>query len=158
MSVGPIGSYSHRILAPIYFNGQVVSYQCRATKRDQKPPYLACAKRDELIEHKCIVYGFDEAVRLNRCIVVEGITDAWRLGHGAVATFGKSFTPSQVLLIAKNFDQIFVLPDSDVKDGETITDALRMLGSEVEEYELEKGDPGDLSQDQADALMRELGF
>lgn len=158
MSTGHIGAYSHRILAPIYFNGKVVSYQCRATRTHQKLPYLACAKREEVIEHKSMLYGFDVAVRLNKCVVVEGVTDVWRLGPGAVATFGKGFTPAQVLLISNHFDQIFVLPDSDVPESETITPALEALGKEVEELNLSWGDPDDLSQKQADELMKELGF
>jgi DNA primase len=158
MSTGNIGNYNHRILAPIYFSGQMVSYQCRATLPDQKLPYLACAERDEVIKHKSIVYGFDEAVRLNRCVVVEGITDVWRLGFGAVATFGKKTTHEQAQLIANHFDTIFVIPDKDVSEQETITNSLANLEKEVIEFELNKGDPADLPQNYADALMRELGF
>ncbi len=158
MSTGNIGAYSHRILAPIYFRGHMVSYQCRATKIGQNPPYLACAGHDELIKHKDIIYGFDAAIRLNQCIVVEGITDVWRLGYGAVATFGKSFTKAQLLLIANNFKHIFILPDSDVKEEETMTEPLAGLGKEVEEIRLDKGDPGDMRQGDADYLMKTLGF
>jgi len=47
-------------------------------------------------------------------IIVEGITDVWRLGDGAVATFTKNFTREQILLLKKkNIKEAFVFYDSD---------------------------------------------
>lgn len=45
------------------------------------------------------------------CIVVEGVTDVWRLGPGAVATFGIKFRPAQVAMLARHFKTIHVLFD-----------------------------------------------
>jgi len=158
-STGGYGHYKHRLLAPIYFEGRVVSFQCRKIHHKQHPPYLACANKDEVIHHKDIVYGFDYAAPMNRCVVVEGITDVWRLGPGAIATFGKKYTPEQLALIANNFKEVFVLMDSDAdKEADILMDQLTMLGTEVDTICLDEGDPGAMSDINAKQLMLDLGF
>jgi hypothetical protein len=158
-STGCYGNYSYRLLAPIYFEGRVVSFQCRKTHHKQHPPYLACANKNEVIHHKHIVYGFDYAAPLNRCVVVEGITDVWRLGPGAIATFGKKYTPEQLALIANNFKEVFVLMDADAgKEADILVDQLTMLGAKVDAICLDEGDPGALPDWYAKQLMMDLGF
>jgi hypothetical protein len=159
-STGYYGDYCHRIFAPIYFEGQMVTYQCRAITDDHYPPYKACAKKDEIIHHKNIVYGFDYAARIGRCIVVEGITDVWRLGKGAIATFGKGYTKKQTQLIINNFDQIFIFLDSDVEKEKQQWDLPRSLVNltKVNIIEIKKGDPGSLTDRKAYELMMKLGF
>ena len=156
-----MGFYSHRILAPVYFQGQIVTFQCRATHPGQTPPYLACADHDEVIHHKHTVYGFDFAIPYKQCVVVEGITDVWRLGKGAVATFGKKYTKEQLLLLANSFDRVFVLLDPDVYDPEhALSNKLSLLGIETETIWIDpdKGDPGSWSERDAKLLMKDLGF
>ena len=160
-STGYMGFYSHRILAPVYFQGRIVTFQCRATHPEQTPPYLACADRDEVIHHKHTVYGFDFAMPYKQCVVVEGITDVWRLGKGAVATFGKKYTKEQLLLLANSFDRVFVLLDPDVYDPEhALSNKLSLLGIEAETIWIDpdKGDPGSWSERDAKLLMKDLGF
>ena len=160
-STGYLGFYSHRILAPVYFQGQIVTFQCRATHPGQTPPYLACADRDEVIHHKHIVYGYDYAIPYKQCVVVEGITDVWRLGKGAVATFGKKYTKEQLLLLANSFDRVFVLMDPDVNLPEyDLTEPLCLLGVEAETIWIDpdKSDPGSWTDQDAKLLMKDLGF
>jgi len=156
------GNYSHRIFAPIYFQNKIVSYQCRAINNNQFPPYKACATANEVVHHKHIVYGFDYAIIKKRCIVVEGITDVWRLGKGAVATFGKKFTREQLLLLSNNFNEIFIMFDSDTGYGETFQALAGQLAQKmnkaVECIKLKNCDPGDLPQKTADRIMNDLKF
>jgi len=156
-----MGFYSYRILAPVYFQGRIVTFQCRAIFPEQSPPYLACADRDEVIHHKHTVYGFDYAIPYKQCVVVEGITDVWRLGKGAVATFGKKYTKEQLLLLANSFDRVFVLMDPDVDNPEhDLTEPLVQLGIEAETIWIDpnKGDPGSWPDQDAKLLMKDLGF
>jgi hypothetical protein len=114
-----------------------------------------------LFEHKHLVYGFDYAVEKRRCVVVEGVTDVWRLGAGAVATFGKVWTQEQVTLICNNFDKVFVMLDSDVpkKDSKKLAHNISAHGCwSVDIIGLEEGDPGDLSPEEAKEVMGDLGF
>ncbi len=52
-------------------------------------------------------------------VVVEGVTDAWRLGPGAVALFGKSIATEQSQLILRYClgRPIVVLLDADAEDN-----------------------------------------
>ena len=158
---GPMGPYKWRIIAPIYFKKKLVSYQGRDITDKSDMKYKACTKSEEVIEHQTILYGYDEAPE-DVCVLVEGIADVWRLGSGAVCCFGTSFTTSQVNLLAKRFRKVYVMFDMDednaIKMAEQIAHLLAARDVEVEILELEDGDPGEMSQDDANDLMKDLGF
>lgn len=155
------GRYKWRILAPIIFEGQMVSYQGRDITNKSELKYKACAKEEEVIDHQNVVYGLDN-VKGKVCVIVEGLADVWRLGYGAVCCFGISWTLSQVNLIASRFKTVYVMfdggEDAANKQAYKLACLLSARGVEVEILELESGDPGDMPQDEADKLMRELGF
>ena len=161
LSTGHLGEYKFRILAPIYFKSQLVSYQCRNIINKSDTPYKGCHINESVIPLKHTLYGFDKAIIKGKCVVVEGITDAWRLGSGACATFGKNFTPKQLMLLVKNFDEIFIFYDSD-EAGQEQADKLyhQLIGynKKAEILTLSKGDPGDLSDEEAKEIMKEMGI
>jgi len=168
LSTSHIGFYKFRILAPIYYKKRLVSYQCRDITGIHPQKYLACFQDEEIIEHQHILYGFDQATQRGKktCLVVEGITDVWRMGVNSICVFGISFTKQQAELIAKNFNKVFILFDSEDQAQEQAEELGFLISSaftnpvEVINFSFIKqgSDPGDLSQDDADALMRELGF
>jgi DNA primase len=158
-STGLTGFYKHRIFIPVLFEWGVVSFQTLAPSHS--PPYLGCEEKKEIIPHKHLVYGFDYAVEKGRCVLVEGVTDVWRLGAGAVATFGKVWTQEQVNLICNNFDKVFVMLDSDVPKGDSKKLAQNISAHgcwSVDIIGLEEGDPGDLSPEKAQEIMKDMGF
>ncbi len=108
---GPVGSYKFRIIAPIIHDRMMVSYQGRDYTGKSELRYKACRKDDELRDHQHCLYG-SWLVRGNSVVVVEGIADAWRMGPGAVATFGVAYTVAQLNLISRYRD-IFLLFDGD---------------------------------------------
>ncbi len=156
-----LGEYKWRIIAPIMFDGIMVSYQGRDITNKSKLKYKACPKEKEVMEHQHIVYGLDH-VKGDSCVIVEGITDVWRLGYGAVSCFGTSFTTQQVNLIAERMKTVFVLFDGGEEDSAKMARELGVMlsarGIEVENLILERGDPGEMPQEEADLLMEELGF
>jgi hypothetical protein len=160
-STGYTGYYAHRIFAPIVFGWQEVSFTCRSPIKQVRPRYLSCGEEAEVIPHKHIVYGFDYAVEKRICVVVEGATDVWRLGPGAVALFGQDWTPEQVLLLANNFDKAVVMLDASVSahvKGK-LANGLYAHGMwSVDVVDLAAGDPGDLSDEEAAEIMGDLGF
>lgn len=156
-STDVIGDYKHRIFIPIFYRGEIVSFQCRTPYEHVGLRYKTCAKPHEKIHHKHILYGIDNVVD-DTIVVVEGVTDVWRLGPGAVSTFGLGYTREQVFLISK-FKNIFILFDNEPAAQET----ARKLAEEVA-YITKKGrvivvnsktsgDPGDLPQEEANKLM-----
>lgn len=155
---GPIGEYKHRIIAPIVLQGSLISYQGRDITDKSKLKYKACANEDEALPHKHTLYGADLA-RSERVIIVEGITDVWRLGPGAVASFGTSFTSAQIKMLYKEWKQAFVLFDAEPAAQQAanyLGATLAVTGMDVEILTLDKGDPGDMEQCDASALMKEL--
>ena len=144
---GVFGSHKFRIIAPIFYNRQLVSYIGRSTNENSSLRYKTCKKGDEVVFHKHILYNLDRA-NTEFAVVVEGITDVWRLGRGAVATFGINFHQQQVALLAERFTKIFVLFDAHdeaQEQAEKLAYSLSILDKRVEIVELQGGDPGNLS-------------
>lgn len=156
---GHIGNYKFRIIAPIYFNGKMVSYQGRDITNKSPVRYKACSKQKEIIHHKNILYNFDNAVSYKKCVLVEGITDVWRLGPGAIGTFGTSVTAPQKLLL-KEFEQVYILYDNEeeaIKKAKMLSTELQSLGVDVYVINYDgANDPSELSQDDANYFMGDI--
>jgi hypothetical protein len=168
-----IGDYRFRIIAPILFDGVMVSYQGRDITDKQALRYKACKQKDEVMEHQNVVYGLD-LVKGDHCVVVEGIVDAWRMGPGGVSCFGTAFTLAQVNLLASRLKRVSILFDADDDNAAAMARelavALSALGVEVEILDIsdtpseylvdpEKGiDPGNTQQWYADQIMKELNL
>jgi hypothetical protein len=139
------GDYKYRIIAPIIFNSQMVSYQGRDITDKQYERYKACKSELEVIPHKQVLYGMDYASKT--AIIVEGITDVWKIGPGAIGTFGTSYTIEQVVLISKSITHAILLYDSGTDaqmQQEKLAFDLSALGTKVTELHLEDGDPAEL--------------
>lgn len=157
---GAVGSYKHRIVAPIFHQGRSVSYQARAISNKQIPKYKACQRELEIIHHKSILYGSDK-VKSDSIIIVEGITDVWRLGIGSAAAFGIEFTQAQVAFIAKNYRRVFVCFDRESQawgQAKLLAFWLRGLGIEAKVIMLTASDPAAMSNDDAAHFKRELSL
>jgi hypothetical protein len=164
LGTGPISrldgiSYKHRIVAPINWDGKQVSFQARDITGKALAKYLACPKARELVHHQHILYGKQEKWG-DVGICVEGITDVWRLRSKAFAVFGLEYTNQQVRQMVKVFRKICVLFDNDtgpqglVKARELVK-VLKFRG--VKSWmKVIQGDPGEMDQDDADALVREI--
>ena len=110
-----------------------------------------------MIRHQSILYGKQEAWK-NIGICVEGVTDVWRLGFSSFATFGISFTPSQVRNIVKHFKKVVILFDDDPQAQEQakkLMGELRFRGVETWKENI-VGDPAGLNQDDANSLVKEI--
>lgn len=161
---GPVSTldgipYSHRILIPIRWNGEVVTFQARDITEKSPQKYLACPKRREKIHHKDILYGKQEAWRNPRgIIVVEGVTDVWRLGRYAAATFGIKFKMEQVLQLSKVNDRFFIIFDEEPqaqKQAKELATKLKALGKQAYIQKID-GDPGEMKPEDAKHLVKEL--
>lgn len=156
---GPVGDYKFRLIAPIYFNHRFVSFQGR-DYTDQSPlKYKACPQYMEVIPHKHTLYGIDQ-VKGDSIVIVEGITDVWRLGPGAVATYGIKYKMAQVAeIVRREYKKVFVLFDwEDFAQAQALRlgSMLSLHGIDVTQiYFSEEMDPGDLSEDDAKHYMRQ---
>jgi len=148
------GPYSHRIIAPIYYRGQLVSYQSRDYTGKTDMRWKACSDSHELLSHKTMVYGSD-LVPTSVAIVVEGISDVWKIGPGAVATSGVEYKTEQVRFLAKHFSKLYVMFDNDSagrRAGKSLRAELEFRGVETESIPV-KSDPGDMEQEEIQELL-----
>lgn len=157
---GPIGEYCHRIIIPIYFQNVLVSYQGRDITGlcEEQDKYRDCHKENEIISHKQILYGLDK-IKKEIVLVVEGAADAWRMGEGCVATFGIKFKMAQAAIL-NQFKRVFILFDPEEQAQSQARKIQALCSStdvELIEWQGEE-DPGEMSQDDADHLMKYLGI
>jgi len=168
VGTGPVAKlgqadYKWRIIAPIIWEGKVVSFQGRAISDNVEPKYKACPIDREEKHHQHIVYAHPECDWGSPVIVVEGITDVWRIGKQAVAVFGIEYLMQQVRAIvrkkkAAEDDRVIVLFDDDpqaIIKGKQLEADLCFRGINARQEVIE-GDPGAMRQRDADKLVRKL--
>jgi hypothetical protein len=162
LGTGPVAildnvDYKHRIVAPIKWQNEVVSFQARDITGKHQLRYITCPKPREIKHHKHILYGNQKEWK-DIGIIVEGITDVWRLGPLATATFGTEYTTAQMLVIRSSFKKVFVIFDEEPqaqKQAKKLISDLRILGVKSEVITI-TGDPGGMKQDDADHLINKL--
>lgn len=163
---GPYGPRKLRLIVPVVVEGRAVTYTARDVTGLSPRRYMACPPEDEAMPIKRLLYGGDAARGRRTVVVVEGPTSVWRLGPGAVATWGTRFTPEQVAALGA-WERRVVLFDSDDAGraaAERLAWSCTALGGETRVGELTAADfgpgdgkdPADLTEERAEALMREL--
>jgi hypothetical protein len=166
MGTGPVSflegvDYKHRILAPVFWENQMVSFQARDITNQSPTKYKACPKHLEILHHKNIFYLHPDALTYRSVIVVEGIFDSWKMGKRSIALFGISYKLSQVKWLTKLFDQMIVIFDQDTEaqaQAHRLVSEIRMTGKKAHAITLPPGtkDPGSLPLDEARKWAKEL--
>lgn len=161
--------FRYRVIIPIYdVWGNLCTFQGRDYTGKQELRYKCCPVAKAITHHKHLLYGAELARNRNRIVVVEGVFDQWRMGPGAVATFGTSLTREQINLLTL-WPEVLFLFDPEPEAQQHARDYARDIaacGSSVEvcaaEFGLDKNgnprDPGDLTPDEARGIMKELGM
>lgn len=151
--------YARRILAPIEWDENVVSFQTRNLKDgpDNKYKYLACPQARERIEHQTILYGHPLKWK-SRGICIEGITDVWRLGELSFGTFGTSVKNEQIRWMSKLFQEIAIVFDPEPTAQEIakqLVSELEFRGVKAWRVDIDT-DPGAMSPDDARHLVKTI--
>lgn len=151
-----LGNYKFRIIVPVKENNQVVSFTALAVAK-QQPKYLHCKNELGIISIKQCLYNIDTVRDI--AVICEGVTDVWRMGSGAVATFGLEYTSEQIqLLVRKGVRKAHVMFDSEdfaIKKARKLANALSLF-MESETIELETGDPGELTDQQVAEIREDI--
>jgi hypothetical protein len=156
------GTNKFRIVCPVYYDGEVVSWQGRDITGKSALRWKSCPQELERRPVKHCLGGL-EKINGDTIVIVEGFTDAWRLGVGSCCTFGTNYLMQQIQLMIP-FKRKFVVLDSEEKDpnakkqAEKLCNILSVFPGETVIVELDEGDPGSMKQDDADSLMRSFGF
>lgn len=148
------GPTAGRIMIPAVLSRVFVSYTTRAPDGTQ-PRYRSAPKSQELVPIKDCLYGHDY-VR-DSAVVCEGPLDVWKIGPGAVATFGLSYTRKQVAKLSE-LQRVAVCFDREPlarSKSRALCAELSSLGVDAYDVVLESGkDPGDAHADEIRDLRR----
>jgi DNA primase len=150
------GKYKYRIIAPIYVARRMVSFVGRDVTEEADSPYLNLPNEESIMPIRRCLYNIDSVDRV--ALVVEGVTDVWRFGRGAVATLGLEFTKAQINLLS-GLDKVFVMFDAGRQETSMARKFAAMATSVVKSAEVIKlttGDPDKLPQDVVDQLKFEI--
>jgi hypothetical protein len=150
------GDYKYRLMIPVFYECQLVSFQGRDVTNKQKSKYKSCSN----VNIKNYLYGLDHVMG-DKVIIVEGVTDVWRLSAGnAVATFGIEFTLKQIkLLIEKGIKHVITFFDNEPQAQEAalkLRDTLFMFDINCINFTLKERDPANLTEKEVDILLNQL--
>jgi hypothetical protein len=125
-AIGPCGGrLNWRLWIPVHVHGEVVSWTTRAVG-GQEPRYVNAEPSQEVMPIKSVLYGLDYC--RHAVVVTEGPTDVWRIGPGAVCTFGVNYTTPQVLQLAKFPVRVVFFDAAAEARGAKLANELAALG------------------------------
>ena len=157
------GKWKFRIIIPIYFEGQLVSYTSRDITDRQDPPYLHAPLTKSRMNPKEVIYNYDTLVSGGDAILVEGPIDVWKLGDGAISFLGVENTLQQIVLLKDiKIRNLFILYDNDRPGKRAASRTARDCAPLVKSVEivnlLEQHDPGELTLEEGESVKRMLSF
>lgn len=156
LGIGLAAKLAWRLWIPIKLNGITVSWTTRSTGLQTCGGlrYISAKPEQEAIHHKTLLYGEDYCK--HAIVICEGPTDVWRIGPGAVATFGTGYSRAQVLRMSK-YPVRAICFDSDPR----AQDKARRLGWDLRSFPgethlvtLNAVDPGSADVDEVNELRR----
>jgi DNA primase len=154
---GPSGDFKHRIIIPVFYKGEMVTYVGRDFTGRAEVPYKNCPDERSVISPKKILYNLDETD--STLCWVEGFFDVARFGEGAVCSFGTKWTSEQLaLLIGKK--RLYIWFDGDAqREAKRLASAASAFIPHVENLNFpEIKDPDSLSDAEMSEIKEELGF
>jgi len=156
---GLSGEWSWRVITPIFNKSHmIIGYAGRALHPDTRPKWKFSNNKDMSEDPKKMIYGI-EKIR-DMVLIMEGIPDVWRMGIGSVSIMGIDWKIEQAFIL-KDFKYRFIMFDPEPKaqkQAQKLAAWLAPFPGETEIISGLKTDPGDLSQEEANKFMNELGF
>jgi hypothetical protein len=173
MQTGPTSSFNmngkmvplkFRVLAPIYYKGEMISWQTRDSTGTSALKYITCPKESEKRDHKSVIYMHKDAeynAFPDYIVLCEGIFDVWKVhlsGFFAGCGFGVDLTIDQVMFLKKNFKRVLLFLDPDqagLKKGRGLFSQLMFSGVQCVIVKNDTGkDPGDLTINQIQSILK----
>ena len=155
---GLVGEYKFRIIIPVYYYRRLVAFQGRDITDRQEEKYMTC----QGVEIKDYLYGMNYVYN-DRVIIVEGVSDVWRLGRGnAVATFGVEYTMNQVILLyQRGIKHALIFFDAEPHaqaQAEKLQADLQALDINAWCFYWREGDPADMNQSQVQTVIERMNL
>ena len=156
---GPIGKWANRIIVPVYKNFKLITFSSVDISEKSMVRYKHEQEERSILPIKEYLYGI-EYTNGHSCAAVEGLFDSWRIGYGAVPTWGTKVTPAQKALLAK-FKEVYIAFDGDYagrKGAEKLGNDLAPFTS-VHILDIPEGkDPDTLDDDEIIEIRKLIGM
>lgn len=155
-AIGQEEKLAWRIFLPVHSYGEVVSWTTRSIMEYAPVRYMNARPEQERVSPKTLLFG-EDYVRGDSIIVVEGPFDVYRIGPGAVATMGLSYSKEQILRMSR-YKRRAVCFDNEpraIKQAKRLCSQLEAFPGETNLLLLESGkDAGEASKKEINELRK----
>lgn len=155
------GSWSWRIIAPVRnANYETVAYTGRAISISNPPRWKTTNASEMGIDPHALVYGIEKTNPALGILIVEGPSDVWRMGPGAIGLCGTAWTENKAAILSA-YQRRFIMFDPEPTAQKKAEELALWLSPFPGETEIITGistDPGALSQKEANLIMKDLGL
>jgi len=155
---GPVGDWANRIIVPIINNYRLVTFTSVDISDETRMRYKHLKAEKSVIPVKEYLFGLEHTDG-HSCCLTEGLFDQFRIGSGAVCSFGVKLTPKQIKLLSK-FKRVLICFDGDEtgrKGANKIANDISVF-CDVEILNLPEGtDPDKLSKDDIEFIRSKIG-
>ena len=142
------GSYGFRIIAPFFVDRVMVGFTAVDVTGKKEAKYKDSAIEGSVIQPSHCLYNIDGVRSGGKAVIVEGVTDVWRIGDGAVALGTNKINDFQLLqLIKKDVRKVLILLDSDAsKQADAVQAAVAAtMTMQIDVGTLDRDDPDKMS-------------
>ena len=133
-----VGDFKMRVIFPIYYMGELVTWVGRSIYLDDKLPYRDLEINESVRHSKFCLWNYDELISGGRILIVnEGLFDAAKLDAyapedvRATCLFTKTIQPEQFLLLmelSKVYEELWIMLDKDASvSGMEIKEELSVI-------------------------------
>jgi len=162
------GDWKFRIIIPVYYQGQLLSWTGRSILSKEKLKQLDIPRYKNLSIEKSVKNIKELFFNIDNCksdtvVLTEGAFDVLRFDGNAICSMGTELTESQINLLASRFRKIFILFDNEPeaqKKARKFGLQLSSIGIEVEvvnAYEdFGKNDMGECIREEIEIIKKEL--
>ena len=151
-STGPVDEYPNRIIVPVVRNYRLITYTTVSIAEEAMIRYKHLPNEQSIAHVKEYLYNIHTVRHV--CYVTEGLFDCWRIGDGAVTTFGTKVTDEQIRLLSA-IPNVVLLFDGDApgRNASTIVSAKLAPMTNVYTINLKEGrDPDSLSPEEVQKI------
>ena len=153
---------SFRIVAPIFHENEIVSWQSRDYTNTSNLKYVTCPGSIEIIGHKKVLYNAPDSFDYPVIVLCEGIIDVWKVflsGFPATCCFGVEYTSEQFRLLAQ-YKRIIIFMDPDQAGRRSAKRLKRQLifagkDAHIINNSWEK-DPGDMTKSKIKDILNPI--
>jgi hypothetical protein len=162
------GDWKFRIIIPVYYQGQLLSWTGRSIlskgrlKQLDIPRYKNLSIEKSIKNIKELFFNIDNC-KSDTVVLTEGAFDVLRFDGNAICSMGTELTESQINLLASRFRKIFILFDNEPEAQEKARIfglQLSSIGIEVEIVnafeDFGKNDMGECSREEIEIIKKEL--